>query len=49
VPPALAPPRSSEKVALFDLDLTLLDVNTGRLWCAFGPAVPPCCLPAEPA
>jgi hypothetical protein len=34
VPPALAPPRSSERVALFDLDLTLLDVNTGRLWCA---------------
>jgi HAD superfamily hydrolase (TIGR01490 family) len=48
VPPALAPPRSSEKVALFDLDLTLLDVNTGRLWCASGAAVPPCCPAAEP-
>jgi len=24
--------RTDERVALFDLDLTLLDVNTGRLW-----------------
>ena len=30
--PAPARPLSAERVALFDLDLTLLDVNTGRLW-----------------
>lgn len=30
--PLPLPPLGSERVALFDLDLTLLDVNTGRLW-----------------
>jgi HAD superfamily hydrolase (TIGR01490 family) len=30
--PRASPGTQSQRVALFDLDLTLLDVNTGRLW-----------------